>query len=677
MGAAGSVGADADLAAAGLVAGPPAGPAVRTGDAATDAAVPLPRALTWRGLVWVAWRQHRTALRGCAALFGAAALLLLINGLAMGGVYQQLILSGCQPPNPPLGCAPRLAQFQQDFGIWIGLVPVLLLLVPVSAGAFTGAAVAARDFERGTFRFAWTQGAGRLRLLAAKAAVLAVALLVGSGAVGALASWWFSPLYALGQARLNPQNFAIQGPAFAAWTLLAFAIAVVVGSLVRRVVVAVAVTLAAYAGLAVPAGIVLRYRFYRPPAQVIAGLGDTSLTLPPRSVPTGAWWAGFGGKVIPQAEVQHAISGLGSPLALAHWFLTHDARLIVTYQPDSRYWPFQWTETAGLVVVSGLLLATAFALARDRTRRGPFAAWFPIAAVAVAVVICAASLSLAAAGSIRPAASTGRSSPTAPSAAQNSRGPGYLALGDSVAFGYRPTSVAQPADYLDPAGFTGYPEDMAKALGLRLVNLSCPGETTASMISQSAPSNGCETSAHGGPGYRALAPLHASYTGSQLGYAVRYLQRHPDTELVTIDIGADDMFLCQQTTADHCTGADFGRALASVTRNLDTILSALRNQAHYRHDLAILGYYALNYGDRTSVAQTEALNAALAGPATRYGARLASGFAAFRAASAGAHGDTCAAGLRIRLASGGCDQHPSAQGQQVLATAVREEIGKG
>ena len=64
----------------------------------------------------------------------------------------------------------------------------------------------------------------------------------------------------------------------------------------------------------------------------------------------------------------------------------------------------------------------------------------------------------------------------------------------------------------------------------------------------------------------------------------------------------------------------------------------------------------------------------IAGPAARYGAVLASGFAAFRAAAAQAGGDTCAAGLRVKLASGGCDLHPSARGAQVLAAAITEAI---
>jgi hypothetical protein len=68
----------------------------------------------------------------------------------------------------------------------------------------------------------------------------------------------------------------------------------------------------------------------------------------------------------PTSPGRQAITSLKSPLALAHWFLQHGARLVVTYQPDSRFWPFQWTETAWLAAVSGLLLAAACALAPDR-----------------------------------------------------------------------------------------------------------------------------------------------------------------------------------------------------------------------------------------------------------------------------------------------------------------------
>ena len=38
-----------------------------------------------------------------------------------------------------------------------------------------------------------------------------------------------------------------------------------------------------------------------------------------------------------------------------------------------------------------------------------------------------------------------------------------------------------------------------------------------------------------------------------MAYALKYLAVHRHTKLVTINIGANDAFLCQETTADHCT----------------------------------------------------------------------------------------------------------------------------
>ena len=286
-----------------------------------------------------------------------------------------------------------------------------------------------------------------------------------------------------------------------------------------------------------------------------------------------------------------------------------------------------------------------------------------------AVMVLLTAVALAACSS----QTTARTPPTAyaPPVAKIRGEPDYLALGDSIAFGYRP---APWADYRNQADFSGYPEDLAAALKLNLVNAACPGETSAGMINPSAPSNGCETSARGGPGYRAMFPLHVSYRGSQLSFAVQYLRQHPDTRLVTLGIGANDLFRCQEVTADHCGGPDLGPTMAAVTGDLDTILGTLRNQAHYQHTLVVLSYYAEKYDDPASTTPIEALNAAIAGPAARYGAVLASGFAAFRATAAQAGGDTCAAGLRVRLASGGCDLHPSARGAQVLAAAITEAI---
>ncbi len=61
-----------------------------------------------------------------------------------------------------------------------------------------------------------------------------------------------------------PGLFDLRGVAFAAWTLAAFAIGALAGMLIRRVVPAIAATLAVYAGLAFAAGGVLREHYLTP-----------------------------------------------------------------------------------------------------------------------------------------------------------------------------------------------------------------------------------------------------------------------------------------------------------------------------------------------------------------------------------------------------------------------------
>jgi lysophospholipase L1-like esterase len=252
--------------------------------------------------------------------------------------------------------------------------------------------------------------------------------------------------------------------------------------------------------------------------------------------------------------------------------------------------------------------------------------------------------------------------------ALSSRGGNYLALGDSIAFGYRPPQVTPSADYLDQADFTGYPSVVADELRLTLVNASCPGETTASMISTTARSNGCENSPGSGAGYREIYPLHVAYSGSQLAFAVRFLEQNPAVKLVTLGIGLNDLNLCLDT--GQCAGTVLQQTLARVGSNLHTILAALRDTAHYHGNLVVVTYYAPDYRDVTGTGQIKALDAVLSRQGELFGARIASGFAAFEAASASAGGNTCAAGLRIRVPGGRCDEHPSILGRDTLASAV-------
>jgi len=242
--------------------------------------------------------------------------------------------------------------------------------------------------------------------------------------------------------------------------------------------------------------------------------------------------------------------------------------------------------------------------------------------------------------------------------------PTYLALGDSVPFGYRGGATE---DFPDAENFVGYPELVAEELGFDLLNASCPGETSGSFQDATAQSNGCENTLNGPDGYRTAYPLHVEYDGadqSQLDYAKQAL-KDGDVDLVTLQIGANDAFLCQQTTASGCsTAEDLQQVGQTVQDNLDQILLGLRNDAGYNGQIVVVTYYALNYSDPTGLA-IQALDNGIAQIAGRYAADIADGYAAFKPAADAAGGDSVAAGLVLPN-----DVHPTDKGQQLLADAV-------
>lgn len=265
---------------------------------------------------------------------------------------------------------------------------------------------------------------------------------------------------------------------------------------------------------------------------------------------------------------------------------------------------------------------------------------------------------------------------TVPPAVPGSR---FLALGDSVAFGYREASNLPTPDYTKPAGFRGYAEDVAAALGLRLTNAACPGETSMSFIRKSAPSNGCENHYVTGTGqvsggYRTLFPLHTSYVRSQLGFAKHFLVNHPHTRLVTLTLGANDAFLCQSSNSDGCIG-EFGDLLQTLKANIATILGGIRSTG-YAGQIVLVNYYSLDYGNALLTGEVQLLNSALTEASAPYRVRIASGFEAFKAAAEQAGGDVCAAQLVTALSTGGCGVHPSVAGAAVLAQALAAKVRK-
>ena len=251
------------------------------------------------------------------------------------------------------------------------------------------------------------------------------------------------------------------------------------------------------------------------------------------------------------------------------------------------------------------------------------------------------------------------------------RGSEYLALGDSVTFGYQePTTVPAP-DYQAQASLPGFPEHLGSELHISVTNLACPGETSGSLISVRALSNGCENT------YRKLYPLHTKYSGAQLSYAVSFLRRHPRVRLVSLMIGANDIFLCEKNTPSHCLSpSDQNKTISMVARNVKAILSTIRSQGRYKGQIAIVTYYSTDFTSALITGVIKKLNSAVVTVAKPYKIEVADGFDQFRLASIKYANQPCLAGLITQLKStvGDCGVHPTYAGSALLAEAVLSAI---
>lgn len=255
----------------------------------------------------------------------------------------------------------------------------------------------------------------------------------------------------------------------------------------------------------------------------------------------------------------------------------------------------------------------------------------------------------------------------------------YLALGDSIVFGYRESANLPTPDYSKPGTFRGYPEELAANLGLTLTNAACPGETASSFVNVAAQSNGCESHYDTTSknqvvgGYRVDHPLHTGYTGSQFAFAKQFLRAHPNTRLITLTIGANDGFLCLESTSDSCI-SEFGQLLSTLRKNIATTLKGIRDTG-YTSQIVLVNYYSTDYSNSILTGEIMGLNQALAQASAPYHVKIANAFDAFETAAAQTSGSTCAAALITVLTSGGCGIHPSVSGAALLAqTAARQVV---
>jgi hypothetical protein len=330
------------------------------------------RPVPWTKLAWVALRQRRGALIGTSILLGVLAVYLVIMAIIQDSAYAAV--TACHPA-AILKCQQLANSFIRDY--WGGggsvvqsggaqTVSSLLFAVPVLLGAFIGAPLLARELETGTFRFAWTQGAGRTRWAVSTLVLPGVVVTAATGAFTAIFFWYFRPFLADGRvSEMLPLAFALLGVAFAAWTLFAFALAAFTGAVFRRTLPAMAATLVVYIALAIATATAIRPHYATPVTeQGWNGQASEGWVL-------SSWAKAPDGQVLSQSALNTlslhlpaSVQNSPNPDAFTNWLTQHGYTMWQSVQPDSRFWQFQLTEGGWLLAVSALGVAGTIWLVR-------------------------------------------------------------------------------------------------------------------------------------------------------------------------------------------------------------------------------------------------------------------------------------------------------------------------
>jgi hypothetical protein len=299
---------------------------------------------------WLAWRQHRGQLAVAALALAALSILLLASGIHIAAVYRAA-LAACRPSNSCDNLGPQV--FAGD-GFFFDAVN-LTLAAPLLIGMFWGAPLVAREIDQSTHKLIWTQTVTRRQWLAAKVTWAVMVAMVWGGVLAALVTWWSGPENAIDYTRFYPGQFDLQGLVPVAYSLFAVALGITAGTVLRRTIPALAVTVAVFAGVRLLLTEFARKHFIPPVSTAVPAGGHLS-QLKQNVWTLTAHTLVQAGRVVSHPALPRGCRGR------AHYSCLSSAglRQIITYQPGSRYWAFQGIESGIYALLSIGLIGLSF-----------------------------------------------------------------------------------------------------------------------------------------------------------------------------------------------------------------------------------------------------------------------------------------------------------------------------
>jgi hypothetical protein len=351
-------------------------------------------------MIRLTWLQFRAQAVTAATALAALAVLLAATGPHMASLYAASGIPSCQGASCQNLASAFLQQLPAAGDTWVYLISVAsILLAPALIGLFWGAPLIAHELETGTSVLAWTQSITRTRWLAVKLTVGGLAAMAVTEGLSLMQAWWAAPIgravghggvlghSTLGMGQFSTLVFATHGITPLGYAAFAFTLGVTAGALIGRTVPAMAVTLAIFAVVQIAMPLWIRPHLFPARQTVIpvtslestsetqsTGTSGNSFVLGALNLPgqPGAWLLSSGtvnaaGQAVNTApaicftpSVENSSNGFVDCLA------SHGIQETISYQPASRYWPFQWTETA---IYLTLTLALAGYCVRRLNRR--------------------------------------------------------------------------------------------------------------------------------------------------------------------------------------------------------------------------------------------------------------------------------------------------------------------
>jgi ABC-type transport system involved in multi-copper enzyme maturation permease subunit len=327
-------------------------------------------------MIWLTWRQHRKqALYTLIAAIIVAAIM-LPTGLAMHRAFTRSGLATClgklgtgQLIPSGHACDTLSQQFGNQFS-GMNSIGILFVILPAFVGLFYGAPLIARETEHGTHRLVWTQGISRRRWALTKFGLIGAITAIVAAAYAAGMSWWFGPLVANGGGRLGPVSFDVQGIVPVGYTLFAVALGIWLGTLTRKVLPAMGITLAGYAAIRILIEALARPRFMNPATLAYPITGSEQAN------PNAGSWIyaqgvinGAGKLVMPNSQILGCGKGptnvplppggdCGAGLT-AQGYGAGPFNNWLRYQPGGRFWAFQTIETGIFLALTAVLIYLA------------------------------------------------------------------------------------------------------------------------------------------------------------------------------------------------------------------------------------------------------------------------------------------------------------------------------